>query len=117
MVDKLRMDDAAFADAILKSLPATAVPAGLQARILADFDRVAVRRMSGLARRFAQRWGELLWPGAPVWQPVSVLALSLAIGLTAGTFVPAYAVSSASSDQVVAALDTTATVTDLDKDL
>jgi small basic protein len=70
-----------------------------------------------LARRLAQRWGELLWPGAPVWQPVSALALSLVIGLTAGALVPAVAASSASSDQVVAALDTTATVTDLDKDL
>lgn len=117
MVDKLRMDDAAFANAILKSLPVTAVPDRLQARLLADFDRVVVRRKSGLARRLAQRWGELLWPGAPVWQPVSALALSLVIGLTAGALVPAFAASSASSDQVVAALDTTATVADLDKDL
>ena len=117
MVDKQRMDDAAFADAILRSLPGTAVPAGLQVRILADFDRVAARRTSGLAHRLAERWGELLWPGAPVWQPVSVLALSLAVGLTAGALVPALTVSSVSSDQVVAALDTTTTDADLDKDL
>jgi len=117
MVDKLRMDDAAFADAIVKSLPAPAVPTGLQARILADFDRVAARRESDLAHRLAQHWSELLWPGAPVWQPVSVLTLALVIGLTAGAFVPASVGSTASSDQIVAALDTTATVTDLDKDL
>ena len=117
MVDKQRMDDAAFAEAILKSLPTTAIPAGLQARILADFDRVAARRKSGLAHRLAKRWSELLWPGAPVWQPVSVLALSLALGLTAGTFVPAVAASSVTSDQVVSALDTTTAVAELDKDL
>ena len=117
MVDKLQTDDAVFANAILKSLPEPAVPGGLEARILADFDRVSARRGSGLAQRLAQRWGELLWPGAPVWQPVSALALSLVIGLTAGALVPAFAVSSPSSDQVVAALDTTTTDTDLDKDL
>ena len=117
MSESQRSGDAAYADAILKNLPATAVPAGLRLRILADFDRVVARRESGLAQRLAQRWGELLWPGAPVWQPASVLALSLVVGLTAGAFVPAVAGSSASSDQVVAALDATTTDADLDKDL
>ena len=117
MDDKQRMDDAAFADAILKGQPAAAVPAALQARILADFDRVAARRASGLAHRIAQHWSERLWPGVPVWQPVSVLALSLIVGLTAGAFVPAFTTSGVSSDQIVAALDTTTTDADLDKDL
>ena len=117
MDDKQRMDDAAFADAILKGLPATAVPAALQARILADFERVAARRASRWTHRIAQHWSELLWPGVPVWQPVSMLALSLIVGLTAGAFVPAVSTSGVSSDQVVAALDTTTTDADLDKDL
>lgn len=107
-------DDAEFAQEILKSLPTTAVPAALEARILADFDRVAAHR----ARRagWFGRIGEKLWPGAPAWQPASVLALSLAIGLVAGGFVPSPTLSTTASDQVVTAALDSAPVMDFDKD-
>jgi hypothetical protein len=108
MRDNERTDDARFAEDILKGLPTAAVPAGLEARILADFDRVRPGRRSA----FLARLGERLWPGAPAWQPASVLALSLAIGLMAGTFVPSPTVT---TDQVITALDTTPDM-DLDRD-
>lgn len=56
----------------------------LQQRVLADFDRVAARR----AHSWIKVAGEWLWPGVPLWQPAAALALSLAIGIFAGTLTP-----------------------------
>jgi len=107
------LDNAGFADRLLKALPTTAVSPALEARILADFDRVA-HGHGGMAR-FAARWADRLWPGAPLWQPVAALALSLVIGLAAGTFVPT-STSSTTTDQSFAVADTSS-VMDLYKDL
>jgi hypothetical protein len=111
MNENERSDDVEFAHEILKSLPTVAVSAALQARILADFDRVAARHQSWFGRI-----GDRLWPGAPAWQPASVLALSLVVGLMAGVFVPSPAASISSSDQVVTAALDSAPVMDFDKD-
>ena len=116
MSEKQRMDDTAFADAILKNLPAGAVPAALEARIMADFDRLAARRRPSPLQALVARWSETLWPGAPVWQPASVLALSLIIGLAAGSFVPTVSTVSPVSDQLISALDTSVAYADEDKD-
>lgn len=82
-----RRDDRVFTDRMVTRLPSVAVPAGLEAKILADFDRIAARRRSGLAA-VVGRIGALLWPGVPVWQPASVLGLSLALGLLMGVLLP-----------------------------
>jgi hypothetical protein len=65
-----------------------------------------------LALRPARRLRDAVWPGAPAWQPASVFALSLLIGLAAGTLVPASALTSVNfvQDETVA-VDT---VPDLD---
>jgi hypothetical protein len=77
-------DDAMWADALLKELPSVPATAGLERRILADFDRVAARRGgSWLAGLFAQ-----VWPGVPVWRPAAVFGLALMIGVVAGSYVP-----------------------------
>ncbi len=111
------LDDAAFAARFLQVLPATAVPPSLERRLLADFDRLAAGRRAGWLTRFAENWAELLWPGAPLWQPASLLALSLVIGLTAGAFVPASTTAASSNtDQTLVASDTSS-VMDLYKDL
>lgn len=81
-------EDAAFADVVLKTLPSVAVPPQLEARILADFDAVAAERAPGALSRLAHRWRDVIWPGAPLWKPASMLALSLLVGLMAGAFVP-----------------------------
>jgi hypothetical protein len=104
--------EAQFAHDILKSLPTVAVPVALSTRILADFDRIAAGRTDWFGRI-----GERLWPGAPAWQPVSVLALSLAVGLMAGVFVPSPTASATTTDQVVTAALDSAPVMDFDKDL
>lgn len=110
-------DDKAFIDDLRDALPSVAVPAGLEARILADFDRLAVRRRSRLAGVF-QAFADSLWPGAPFWQPAALLATSLMIGLAAGAFVPAQtsASAAAASDQTLVASDTPLAM-DLYKDL
>lgn len=114
MGEKERMDDAGYAHEVLKGLPGIAVPASLGMRILADFDRVSATRGSRLTP-FLARFGERLWPGAPAWQPASVLAISLVVGLMAGAFIPSPTASNPASEQVVAALDTTPEM-DLDRD-
>ena len=75
-------NDDMWVDEILKELPSVAVPAALQARILADFDARPRRR--GLLARL----GDLVWPGVPGWRPATALAAALVLGLTVGNYVP-----------------------------
>jgi len=102
--------DAAFAARVLTGLPDVPVPGVLEARILADFDAVAAKRKASLRALVlhpVQSLRDAVWPGAPAWQPASILALSLLIGLAAGTLVPSSALTSVSSVQdETAAVDT-----------
>jgi len=101
-----RKQEARFADEALGLLPSVAVPSALEARILADFDRIAARHAPGRLRRLFLRWRDDLWPGAPLWKPASVLALSLAIGVMAGVLMPmSDLAASTSSEQQYAAGD------------
>jgi hypothetical protein len=108
------MDDKHFADKVLKGLPTVAVSQGLEARILADFDRLSARRPSGVLAMLSHGWSERLWPGAPVWQPISLLALSLIVGLTAGAFLPSPQATTSADTMLVA---DSMSVTDFYKDL
>jgi len=111
------VDDTIFAGKLLKALPTEAVSPALERRILADFDRLALGHREGWMARFAAGWGELLWPGAPLWQPASLLALSLVVGLAAGAFVPASTTASSSTADQSFAIADTSSVMDLYKDL
>jgi hypothetical protein len=94
--------DAAFAARILTDLPGVPAPGTLEARILADFEAVAAKRKASLwalVLRPARRLRDAVWPSAPAWKPASVFALSLLIGLAAGTLVPASALTSVTSVQ------------------
>jgi hypothetical protein len=105
MTDDRKTQDARFADEFFATLASTPVPPGLEARILADFDRIAARRVSGVTSRLMNGWWDAIWPGVPAWKPASVLALSLAIGLTAGVLVPLseLTASTTSTDQQILA--------------
>lgn len=112
-------DDAAYAAEMIRHLPTTPVPAALEARILADFDRISAAAGHSLAWRLAARWRDRLWPDAPVWQPAGLLAASLVIGLLAGAFVPASSLSTTTRgtvDQTLSAMDSSSPL-DLYKDL
>jgi len=101
-----RNQEARFTDVVLGLLPTVPVSPALEARILDDFDRIAARRAPGVLVRAFWRWRDSLWPGAPLWKPASVLALSLAIGVMAGVLIPASDLAaSTSSDQQYAAAD------------
>jgi hypothetical protein len=110
--------DAKFVNDLLRRLPTTPVTPALESRILADFDEAAAKRAPGALLRRAQHWRDRVWPGAPVWQPISLLAFSLAIGLMAGALVPTSTIASTTTttDQTLTAVDTT-TALDLYKDL
>lgn len=112
-------DDVQFVARALSALPSVAVPAALEARILADFDVLAARLKSApWFVRLTQGMRDVVWPGAPVWKPAAVLALSLIIGLAAGAFVPSSDVLPAGSavQSQSLAYDTTPAL-DLAKDL
>jgi hypothetical protein len=110
-------NDAEFVADLMQRLPSTPVAASLEARILDDFDRLAAKRAPGALMRRLLRWRDAVWPGAPLWQPASLLALSLLIGLMAGALVPASSLSTGTTaDQTLTADDTTAAF-DLYKDL
>lgn len=74
--------DEMWAEALLKELPSVPVPAGLERRILADFDRLAARP------RLFDRLRDAVWPGVPLWRPAGALAFALVVGAIAGSYVP-----------------------------
>jgi hypothetical protein len=63
----------------------TTVSSALERRLLDDFER-SQQRWS-LRARFAAA-AEIVWPGAPAWQPACVLGLALAAGLCVAVFAP-----------------------------
>jgi len=77
--------DAARLNRLLDAAPAPTVPAALERRIMADFDRVAARwTFAKTLRRIA----DAVWPDAPVWQPACAFALALLIGTGVAAFAP-----------------------------
>ena len=113
--------DAAFAARVLSGLPSVPVPGTLEARILADFDAVAAKRKASpwaWALHPVRSLRDAVWPDAPAWQPASVFALSLLIGLAAGAFVPSSDVlPDGSSVQSQSLAYDTAPALDLAKDI
>jgi len=80
-------DDAMWAEALMKDLPSVPATAGLESRILADFDRIAARTPTD-RRGWLAGLRDAVWPGVPVWRPAAVLAAALAIGVIMGSTVP-----------------------------
>jgi hypothetical protein len=83
--DSESAEEAARFDRLLAAAPAPAVPAALERRILADFDRIASRWTFAKALR---RAAEAVWPGAPAWQPAFAFAAALLIGTGVAGFAP-----------------------------
>ncbi|HEY0301071.1 MAG TPA: hypothetical protein VGC36_07060 [Rhizomicrobium sp.] len=78
-------EEAARLDRLLAQARAPAVPATLERRILADFDRVHARRNWAKALR---RVADAVWPGAPLWQPAAVFGFALLMGAGVAAFAP-----------------------------
>lgn len=80
------MDETAeFVKNALARLPEPALPAGLNARIMAAFD--ARQAHKGLWARLC----EIVWPGAPLWAPASAFGAALLLGVTLGAVLPTMA--------------------------
>lgn len=86
--------DAARLDRLLAAVPAPAVPAALERRILAGFDRVrrhadidAVQARWTFAKAL-RRAADAVWPDAPVWAPAGAFALAFLIGTGVAAFAP-----------------------------
>lgn len=83
-MDVNEIDDAELGR-LLDTVPAPAASPALEQRILADYDRVRSRWSFAKA---ARRFGDAVWPGAPVWQPAGAFAVALLIGLGVAAFAP-----------------------------
>ena len=73
--------DARELDRALASVTSPSVPAALEHRLLADFDR-AQQRWS--LRKLINSGAQIVWPGAPLWQPAAVFAVALRYALPIG---------------------------------
>jgi hypothetical protein len=85
----LQATEAEF-DEILNAMQSVAVPDALRTRILGDFDARRRRHSNALTTRIRSAGatlGHAVWPGAPLWQPMFAVTLSLVLGLTAGALV------------------------------
>ena len=68
-----------------RAAPPAAVPATLERRVLADYDRIAAR---WTLTRLLDRLADAIWPDAPFWQPACALAAAVVIGLGVAAFAP-----------------------------
>lgn len=84
--------DQDFADHAVKRLGQPSVPAGLEAALLAAYDKWNAKR----GKTFWSGWqaalevaSDVIWPGAPLWAPASALAVALLVGASLGVVLPA----------------------------
>lgn len=113
-MDEHLESDAARLDRLLaEAAPPPAVPAALERRILADFDRQATRWTFA---RLIRRAADAVWPDAPLWQPATAFALALIAGTGFAAFMPFDVPQQDDASAQVFALDTPAD-TDVTKGL
>jgi hypothetical protein len=85
------ISDRAFAEHAFRRLPAVTPSPGLEAALLVAYDAWNAERPRG--RWAAWKAGlhgfcETVWPGAPLWAPVSALAVALLVGAGIGAALP-----------------------------
>lgn len=110
-MENMQDDDAVWMTETLKALPTVPVSAALQQSILVSFGAVAARRRSSVFARFR----DVVWPGAPAWRPAVALALSLVIGVAAGTLVPLEGAMADNNEQSISVTLDTPPAFDLDE--
>lgn len=89
-------------DHALASAPPPLVPAALEHRLIADFDR-AQQRWS--LRKTITSVAQIVWPGAPLWQPAAVFAVALTFGIALAILAPLDLRPSDDSSASIFALD------------
>lgn len=84
--------DRDFVDRALRRLPRPVLSPGLEAALMAGYDAWNAERNKGLwaaVKASLRGVSEMIWPGAPLWAPVSVLAAALLVGAGVGAALPA----------------------------
>ena len=80
-----------FANRALERLPAEVPPPGFEAVLLAAYDAWNRGRSQGrwaALRAGLHQFSNSIWPGAPLWAPVSAFAFALLVGAGLGTALP-----------------------------
>ena len=83
--------DAEFADRALARLPAVTPASGFEASLLAAYEGWQAKRPAGPWAAFqgaVRAFGEMVWPGAPLWAPASAFAAALLLGIGLGVMLP-----------------------------
>ena len=88
------ISDKVFAQQVIARLPPAAPSPGFEAALLAAYDAWNDARANGAGAAWKaglRRFSEIVWPGAPLWAPASVLAAALLMGASLGALLPAAA--------------------------
>ena len=86
--------DRDFVDHVLLRLPQHAPSSGFEAALMAGYDAWNAERNKGVwtaAKAGLRGFSDMIWPGAPLWAPASVLAAALLVGAGLGAVFPAAA--------------------------
>lgn len=79
--------DEQFTDRAFAQLPAAVPGLGFEVRLLAAYDAFQARRHDGIAGALRAA-AEAIWPGAPLWAPLSAFACALVLGAGIGAALP-----------------------------
>jgi hypothetical protein len=91
MTSETHQDDAVLTARALARLPPVAASPAFRQALMAAYDAWQEQRPAGSRAALAaalRRFSEMIWPGAPVWAPGSVLAAALLAGLFIGVALP-----------------------------
>ena len=85
------ISDRDFTRAALQRLPASAPSRELEQALIAAYDAWSATRPEGRWRALQaglRHFSDSIWPGAPLWAPVSAFAFALLVGAGLGATLP-----------------------------
>jgi hypothetical protein len=91
MTSETPQDDAVLTARALAALPPVSPSPALRQALIAAYDAWQDQRPAGIRGELAaglRRFSQMIWPGAPVWAPGSVLAAALIAGIAIGAALP-----------------------------
>lgn len=83
--------DRDFLDHALQRMPREEASPRFQAALLSAYDARDARRHEGVRAQLAasvRQFADALWPGLPLWAPLSALAFALVLGAGLGAVLP-----------------------------
>lgn len=83
--------DRDFTDRALERMPREVPSPGFQLALLAAYDAWNARRHEGVWAQLSasvRQFADAIWPGVPLWAPVSALTFALLVGAGLGASLP-----------------------------